>query len=46
MIMKIERSLIPVKVCVCKNCGAKIKDKNAKICPKCKAPLFFDTIRS
>lgn len=46
MIMTAERNLLPVKVWVCRKCGAKIKDKSVKICPKCKSPLFFDVIRS
>ena len=40
------KTLLPVKVWVCRKCGAKIKDKNAKICPKCKSLLIFDNIRS
>jgi rubrerythrin len=37
---------LPLKDLKCPECGAKIKDKNVKKCPKCGKLLFFGDIKS
>lgn len=40
------KSFLPEKDLRCPRCNAKIKDKNTKICPKCKKILFFGIIKT